>query len=398
MKLISNQKVFTEEFERCSKEYSSIEIYTAWVGNPNNIIPYCYLDNLQKVKVYLGIAFNQSSPEGIQELLNGKHDVRIVKSLETYHPKLYFFKQGEKLALLMGSSNFTYSGFTANFECNILLEGKENRNLIENYLKEIRSKINDYEIFTPTVSWLKAYKVEYDKRQKKLKEVKAKDEALIEDSLAASSAWLATSSWDIYLNRLKDGFKKFEERFGEGTNRKFELFNEYSEELPIPWKPSLFNSIENRRRIIGNGDYGWLGHIGASGDVRRIFSTGSIEEKKAICNSINKIAKLNLPLDYAILKSELLKLKELGPSIKAWGRLLAITRPDIYCTISAPSVRKSLSILLGKSQSYFMTVDGYVDLLKLIHKSPWFNTSEPQKKGEAAIWSRRVAFLDIIFY
>ncbi len=55
LKLISIQEEFNTEFERLSIEYSHVEIYTAWVGNPGNIISFSHLENLQRVEVYLGI-------------------------------------------------------------------------------------------------------------------------------------------------------------------------------------------------------------------------------------------------------------------------------------------------------------------------------------------------------
>jgi len=49
-------------------------------------------------------------------------------------------------------------------------------------------------------------------------------------------------------------------------------------------------------------------------------------------------------------------------------------------------------------QSRFESVDGYIQLLQLIHASPWCNSSKPIEKNEREIWQRRVAFMDAIFY
>ena len=84
--------------------------------------------------------------------------------------------------------------------------------------------------------------------------------------------------------------------------------------------------------------------------------------------------------------------------MKVWGRLIAIVRPDLFCTISAPQVRKNIANTLGKSEKYFEEVDGYLMLIQLIHSSPWFNSKAPVKKNEIEIWKRREAFLDVVFY
>lgn len=398
MKLIFDSNKLISEFNRCCNEYDNLEMFVAWVGNPKNIVPYNNLENLKSVKAYIGIAFDQSSPEGIEHLMNSNCDLTIVNTSETYHPKLYFFKSKTKTALLIGSSNFTYSGFANNIEANVLLEGKQYQSQIDGYLKEIRKIISTKKCFKPTNKWLRTYRQDYLKKQLKLKNDKLKDEALREDMLAQSNSWLGSADWNIYSSKINDGLIDSEIRFNEGLDQKIEFFIECSETLAIPWRPKLFNSIENRRVILGGKGFGWLGHVGASGKMQGLIASGTLEQHRIICNSINRIVSLQLPLNYITLKRELQKLENLGQSMKVWGRLLAITRPDLYCTISAPSVRLNLSNLLEKPQSYFMSIDGYIDLLKLIHHSPWFNAPRPSINREIEIWQRRVAFLDVVLY
>lgn len=42
---------------------------------------------------------------------------------EGFHPKIFFFEDGEKRTAIVGSSNLTFSGLTKNVEANVLLEG-----------------------------------------------------------------------------------------------------------------------------------------------------------------------------------------------------------------------------------------------------------------------------------
>ena len=398
VKLICDQKDFSNEFERCCKLYKNIEIFTAWVGNPGNILPYHHLELLDSVKIYLGISFDQSSPEGIKFLLEKNYDLEIINDKETYHPKCYFFYSNNQIALLLGSSNFTYSGFYANIESNVLLEGKSLKNKIEKYLSDMRELVFSLQSFVPTNNWLTEYELKYKARQEKLRMVKVKDESVKEEILISSSSWLATADWSSYLRHIKKGINRKSADYKETVHTKLSLFEEYKNELKLPWSMSLFDTIENRRRILGKKGYGWLGHIGASGRIQQLLSNGSKAEKKIIVDSINRIGLLPFPFNYAVLRKELEKLTGLGPTIKVWGRILAIIRPEIYCTISSPFVRSSLSVLLEKKESYFETTEGYIELLQLIHQSPWYNTVMPKGKFDQEIWHRRVAFLDVIFY
>lgn len=398
IKLIDNVTLLQKEFKRCCEEYSHLEMFVAWVGNPSNGLPYHYLNTLKSVQAYIGIAFYQTNPDGIKYLLDNKHKVIIVNSIDTYHPKLYFFSSKNIQALLIGSSNFTYSGFGENVEANVLIEGKSNYVLIKNYLKLVRNSIKAHNSFVPTKNWLTDYSKRYKLRLVNFKKAKAKDEVVRDEELNMYPSWLNKASWNIYLKYIKEGLKRDDIDFVENLEKKINLFIEYSKHLKIPWKPILFDTIENRRRINGKAGYGWLGHVGASGKIQKLLATGTDADKKIIVNSINKIASLTLPMDFDALRKELDKLVKLGPTIKVWGRYMAITRPDLYCTISSDYVRESLSILLNKPKSYFESIDGYIDLLKLIHDSPWFKSPRPKNKSEEQIWLRRVAFLDVIFY
>jgi hypothetical protein len=296
----------------------------------------------------------------------------------------------------MGSSNFTHSAFTTNIEANILIEGPKNQELILNFLVNMRNQVKGLLIIEPTPKWLASYRVKYNERQKKLRKDKILDDAIQEDEAAPDAGWLNGGTWDEYLIHVKHAAKACSLRKGPTLDYRFSLFEEYRETISLPWAPSLFDTIENRRRLLGIKQYGWLGHIGASGDFQRMLANGTLKEKRAICKAMNNIRVLKMPDDYDGLTIELKKLVALGPSIKVWGRLLAITQPDKYCTISAKWLRKGFSKLLGKPVSYFETIEGYIELLKIIHQSPWYNRKRPKDAIERKIWELRVAMIDLV--
>jgi len=129
-----------------------------------------------------------------------------------------------------------------------------------------------------------------------------------------------------------------------------------------------------------------------------LFASGTTKEKQTIVDIINDISILNQPINWNHLSDLLKSLIKLGPTIKVWGRLLCLVCPNLYCTVASISVRENLSKTLSLPQSRFESVDGYIQLLQLIHASPWFNSSKPIEKNEREIWQRRVAFMDAIFY
>ena len=167
----------------------------------------------------------------------------------------------------------------------------------------------------------------------------------------------------------------------------------------MPWKVSHFSHIEKRRVIGGFGkDLGWLGNVGASGMFRQLLAGDDRKQLRSIVRALNAASELNPPISWKELEGILDDLVAKGFTMKIWGRLLCLSRPDLYCTVSSNSVRSSLSDTLNLPQVAFEKSKGYTELIRLAHHSPWFNSPSPADPDERAIWDRRMAFMDAIFY
>lgn len=402
--IYSNQQ-FENEFRRCCKKYEKLEMFIAWIGDPQNIVPFEYLYSLKKIKAVVGIAFCQSHPDGIKLLMDLSNEVRIANEDTLFHPKIYIFSNTHQRAIFIGSSNFTYQGFYRNIEANVLIEGtKKDKALIEfeKCVQKWRAKESSFE---PDEQWLKKYSVRYYKRRQKLKESKVEDESNKEDEANGVISWLSSANWNSYITQIKSELRKSSLGYNESLRRKLGLFHKSTKLLSLPWNLAYFNDIE-KRRLIGGMDptkdapesYGWLGHVAASGDFRKILANGTKNEHAAIVKAINRIGELSHPVDWKKLRASLKILVHLGPTMKVWGRVLAITRPDLFCTISSPHVRKKIATQFGKSEKFLEDVDGYLMVIRMIHESPWFNSEAPLRGDVLEIWKRRVAFLDVVFY
>lgn len=389
---------FESEFQRCCKQYDNLDMYIAWIGDPKNVIPFEYIHLLKSINAVVGISFCQSHPDGIKLLMDLTTDLRIAKENILYHPKVYIFSSKNKKEVFIGSSNFTYQGFYKNNEANVLIGGSANDKEIKSLEHDLQKWKSKEHSIKPDEQWLAKYTERYNKRRRKIKEAGLDDETEKEEETSSSSAWLAVAAWDIYMKKVLKGLRNHTTRYEESLKWKLDLFKIFNKELPLPFKVEYFKDLEKRKLIGGMNPYGWLGHVAASGDFRRMLKNGTSIEHKTIAASVNSIASLSYPLDYKKLNRILDSLVELGPTMKVWGRLLALVRPDLFCTISAPTVRRNISNLLDTSEKHFEGVEGYLMLIRLIHASPWFNSKIPTDKTEIEIWKKRVAFLDVVFY
>lgn len=394
MKIITNTDALRSKFNECCENFDHLEIMVAWVGDPRNQIPFEYLRKLKSISAIVGTDFNQTNPDGILFLKDINAKIRIVENNNTgtFHPKIYIFSNKSKKAMFIGSSNLTYFGFGENIEVNVFLDSNDDKTEIIRTEKFINDWKSDSKSIPFRINWLKEYRKKYNLRLKQIKTIPKKDETYIDETFGNSPAWIGKADWNLLLNKVA---KKLKNDF---NNDRLKVLDLYSRELKTPFRLSYFNDMEKRKMIWGDFPYWSYGRVGASGHFKGLIKGGSNAEKNIIIKSINNITMLQHPLNWEILKLNLNKLTGLGFTMKSWGRLLTILRPDLFCTVSSTNVRKNLAETLNKSYSFFETVEGYITLIKLIHSSPWFNSPKPSTPFEKDIWKKRVALIDVILY
>lgn len=389
---------FVREFSRCCDEYNAVHLAVAWCGDPSQTLPYRYLEGFKgKIIATVGTSLNHTHPDAIAWLDMIGADVRVFRDGgKLFHPKVYLFTKGDEYALFVGSSNLTYGGFYANIEANSLIEGKlsaakdEDIRRLQELLMDWRSPQS---AFRPSAKWLAKYRRDYARTASTARKHGIRTPPRFEQDIGTAS-WLRNADWAVYYAKVKDGLARHE----QGAQGYHDVLDAAARELPVPWRTEYFKDIEKRRIMGGIKQYGWLGHVAASGQVRHLLKNGTARELKTIVSAINAIAGRNHPIEWSKIRADLLKLKSLGPTMKVWGRLLCLVRPDLYCTVASTSVRQNLSKTLSVPQNRFDTPDGYIQLIKLIHASPWFISKRPSESGEVRIWNRRTAFLDAVFY
>lgn len=396
--VIDSSNSLTSEFDRCCREYKTLRIAVAWCGNPSQTLPYKFLENFNgTVRATVGIAFCHTHPDAIKWFLDIGADIRLFREdAGLFHPKVYLFRDQQRYALFIGSSNLTYGGFYANQEVNILIEGDTSAEAAQDIvsLEDTLMKWHTPPFsFSPATAWLNGYRKRYQAVAQNQRKHGIHTPAGAEEEISTAS-WLRHANWGVYYKKVLEGLKQ-RERNGQGYH---DVLDAAAQAVPIPWTTQYFQDIEKRRIIGGIKQYGWLGHVAASGQFRSLLANGTPKQWASMVEAVNAIAVLNPPIPWLEITAHLDRLISLGPTMKVWGRLLCLVRPDLYCTVAAVSVRQNLSKTLKVPQNRFDASEGYLQLIKLIHSSPWFNSTQPANKEAAAIWQRRAAFLDAIFY
>lgn len=396
--IIVSSDSLAAEFDRCCQEYNALCVAVAWCGKPDGDRPYNSLQSFKgKIKATVGVAFNHTHPDAIEWFISMNANLRIFNDTAVlFHPKVYLFRKRNRYAVFIGSSNLTYGGFHANQEVNCLIEGttaKERGKDIDALAKTLAKWRTSTYSFKPTTTWLSHYRSIHKTSMRKQRKYSVPTPLIAEDDIAATR-WLGHADWSVYYMNILRGLKQH----GRDARRYHAVLEAAAREIPVPWTIEYFKDIEKRRIIGGMPPYGWLGHVAASGQVRRLLAKGPTRKWSRIVRAVNAIATLEPPIPWAELQSHLERLVSLGHTMNVWGRVLCIVRPDLYCTVSAESVRRNLSKMLNVPMNQFNTVRGYIQLIRFIHSSPWFKSKKPRQKTKAEVWSRRTAFLDAVFY
>jgi HKD family nuclease len=397
-RVLCTVEALSAEFQRCCRDYDSLHIAVAWCGDPKHILPYKHLEDFKgKIVCTVGVSFNQTHPDAIAWLMRAHADVRIFrKQSGLFHPKVFLFATGDRYALFAGSSNLTYSGFYRNREVNALAEGSfstqdsEDVRCLTKLLEEWRSEALS---FRPNNPWLQQYRKAYQRDLAKQRASKISTEALNEEEKIGGANWLAVADWKTYYGELISGL----ERHDRKPQSLHHVLDAAVNSLSQPWKPSYFKDVKARRIVGGIGEYGAMGNVAAAGGFKGLLNSNG-KQLDSMVATVNKIAKLQPPINWNELGRRLIKLVKLGHTMKVWGRVLALARPDLYCTVSSDPFRRNLAKLLSVPKSRFVKPEGYLDLIRFLHSTPWFNSPKPRDPKETAVWERRVAFMDGIFW
>ncbi len=390
-----NGTMFEREFARCCDEYENLTFAVAWCGDSERVTPFHHFAKISgKINGLVGVGMHHTHPNAFPWLQSLKADIRVFRDqVALFHPKVYIFEQGTRYAVFIGSSNLTHAGFYKNIEVNCLIEGQDEKGEISVLRGLIADWRTDQNSHLPDSKWLKDYAARFKREADRRRQASIIGAGDRDDSVASAN-WLRQADWATYYTMVKKGLGQ---RDGGGQGY-FDVLVNAKKNIPTPWSRRYFLEIDNRRLMGGLKPYGWLGHVAASGDVRRLLANGTTAELNQVVRSINAIAALQHPIPWRKLQTQLVTLTALGPTMKVWGRFLCITRPDLYCTIASESVRKNLSATLQLPATAFSEPSGYIELLKLLHGSPWFSAPAPKEAWELQVWNYRVALLDAIFH
>lgn len=396
MQLISNPELLQDVFIREINKHRFISFATAWAGVESKVFEHL-VKNESKIKnSVVGIHFYQTHPDFIEQFIGNKEIKYIQQPDGTFHPKTYlFYTDTKNWSLIVGSANFTMSGFERNIESCVFINSSD-PGTIKFYaetLEPIKKWFNAASYFDGEK--LTNYRNFHRTQQTKLESLSNKYGKTTKASKPIYSTRIVSMDWQTYIKRVMDDKE-------HGVNDRIkvldianDLFSKYNHFHEIPIHERKFIAgVYNDSEIEGSENWGYFGSMVGNG----MF-------KKAINNNDKNLSKAldHIPLKGQITKSNYEGFMDFysrsfsGNPLATATRLLTMKRPDtFYCLTSLN--QRSFCEDFDLTYSHIKCENYWDNVIERIFDSQWWRNPEPKNKTEEKVSLGRAAFLDSIYY
>jgi hypothetical protein len=391
------------------RQSSSCEAAVAWASTGFEAFD-LLVKHYEKIRrMVVGLHFHQTSPDFIEAFLTHDEKVRFVKNTEgVFHPKVYLFEmsRGEWEAIV-GSPNFTRSGFTTNDELAVLMSNQDSG--AKQALAAIKSSIDGYWLEAKAMSAdeLESYKAAWRRMRSKLQTVQSsiEDAETSEESNnppPAPATTIRQWTWDEYYGHITAKGAYAPQHYSViGRVRVIRAVQSlfagagHFQGIDADGRNRIAGTLHPRYSVVDGVNFLWFGSMWPARQFKALVK----HHYKKLSHASDAIPSTGpvTKADYAEYADRYQNASSANVGeFAAATRLLAMKRPDTFVCVDAKN-RAALCVAFGISRS--IGFDTYWDsLINLVVGSTWWNDAKPRFGLEGEVWDARSAFLDAIFY
>lgn len=391
--------------KRLMRGYKSFHWAVAW-ATESPISAELLLHTKKIRQLIIGIDFDHTSPALLRKLMPLKA-VRVADSQGkgTFHPKVYGFVDGDKVAVLMGSSNFTRGGTHTNEEACLLLEGSGGEAAVQGLLSNVAAWWSAGTAITP--EFLDAYERRCAASQEHRKAL-AKKLFIAKPRARIGDVELLSLTWADYVKEIKAHAGAQLETRLQVLRTAATIFAEaasFADISDVERKAIAgYVGVKEQASIprIAHLDWGWFGSMKGAGIFKnRVAKGGTGAVDPNLVDAVDCIPPKG-PVTEDEFKAFVQRFRKAFEDSERKGRLasatrlLAMKRPDYFVCVDSQN-RRELAAKLDYVQSN-LTLDSYWDwIVEPLMSARWW--SAPRPTGlDRHIWDGRTALLDVMFY
>jgi HKD family nuclease len=348
----------------------------------------------------VGTHMFQTPPEVLERAAALAAAAVVPPTGDLFHPKVYLFRNGQRIRGVVGSPNLTKAAMSRNVEASVLLDGSlDDAALVElsRFVAEAWKGAEDI-----SHEFLFRYRHQYAAKTAARQEL-IKFADVRPPSKPNTKRAPHDMSWADYLVQVRSSphpsAHLFKERLGVLTKARalfatgipYAKWNEDDRKL-------VAGTLGRKKSQQPGVNYGLFGSMGASGT----FANLVIEAPTGLSHALDFI-----PLMGAVTQDDYDRYcKAFRAAFDQDGRvgglptatrLLAMKRPDAFVCIDSAN-RKDLCENFGVSPSTTNLENYWQRIIEPMHGDPWWRHPQPSNAADAEIWLGRAALLDAIYY
>ncbi len=377
----------------------SMQWAVAW-ATENAVFEAAMKDSSKFEHFVVGTHMFQTQPEVLERAAALAAAAVVPPTGDLFHPKVYLFRNGQRIRCVVGSPNLTKAAMSRNVEASVLLDGSLDDAALVDLSRFVAEAWKGAEDISH--EFLFRYRHQYAAKTAARQEL-IKFADVRPPSKPNTKRAPHDMSWADYLVQVRSSSHPsahlFKERFGVLTKARalfatgipYAKWNEDDRKL-------VAGTLGRKKSQQPGVDYGLFGSMGASGT----FANLVIEAPTGLSHALEFI-----PLMGAVTQDDYDRYcKAFRAAFDQDGRvgglptatrLLAMKRPDAFVCIDSAN-RKDLCENFGVSPSTTNLENYWQRIIEPMHGDPWWRHPQPSNAADAEIWLGRAALLDAIYY
>jgi HKD family nuclease len=347
--------------------------------------------------VVIGTHMYQTDPAVLRKFMPRKAVRCLPPNGDLFHPKVYFFRMGERVVAIVGSHNLTNGAFGGkNIEASVLLEGlPKDKSFIElsSFIKskwKLAEEINEEK-------FLFAYETQYRANKERRKALDKFQRMKMPLPGVISGANL---SWDEFVKGVKNDHHHSLDGRLKVLERASELFQSYKSfaSMPIDVRRAIAGTYGSKEPKLDYLQWAWFGSMIGQGDFKNLVNDHPSRLSKAM---------QHIPIDGDVSKEDFDKFvhefnrafedKAHKGGVPTATRLLAMKRPDIFVGVNKAN-RAGICKAFGAAPSTLNLKNYWERIIIPAQNSPWWLHARPKDPLTQRIWDNRAALMDGIYY
>lgn len=376
----------------------SMEWAVAW-ATPNQLVEAAFQHRRKFQHLVIGTHLYQTAPEVLQMFSSEGFFRAMPPTGDLFHPKIYLFRKGNFVQVVIGSHNLTHAAMNRNIEASALIEGVQNDDVLKDLSQFIQT------------AWLNTQPLNSEFIQRYAEQYKAK--ALARESLTTfvdsysmphktgTGRAPYEMGWDAFVQQITNthrtpGFRAFLSVL-HGARQ---IFNRRGTFIAMTEaeRKLLAGTAGRKKSLVDGVDYQLFGSMGGNGSFAKVVRVMPDKLSEALDE---------IPISGNVIQSDYNRFKDLFRAafasaqrvggLPTASRLLAMKRPDVFVCVDDAN-RQDLCAHFGVAPTT-TNLDNYWErIIAPMMKTEWWRSPIPIIPDQEHIWWGRAALLDVIYY